>query len=671
MFLRIIKYFLIVVIFCFATCWLIDKAFPLDMSRLADNSTVIYANQIPIHVFHTQDEKLRILTQVNEVDPRYIQALLAREDQYFRLHPGINPFALVRAAYLWIRYGHIISGGSTITMQTARLLEPRPRKISSKIIECFRALQLEWHFSKNEILSIYMTLAPFGGNLEGVTAASFAYFKKSPLKLTADEIALLVALVQSPTLLRPDHHPKRAEFARNFILNLMEQKGLIENGQAQIQSQAQLPSIKTQLPREIPHLAWRLKKQHPHQKKIHTSINLEMQKKIEHLLQDYKSFLPVNANAAILIIDHIQNKPLVYLASRDFYNEEQHGFVDYICAYRSPGSTLKPFIYGFGFDMGLVKPDSYILDERRRFGAYSPRNFDKDIHGIVPIHEALRMSLNIPVVDILNQIGVLRFLGKLKEAGIEPQFPDSLEGPSLAVALGGMGMTLEQLVKLYAALPRGGEVMNLSYLQEDDVSIQSQILSKHASNQITNILTTTLDDEEHPIAMKTGTSYGHRDTLVIGYDQRFVVGIWIGLPNGSPMGPVSSRTLTVPLLTKIFKLLPNEQASPVQNINNPTMTLQNFSAALNYQDLYKNAPVISFPIHETVIELEKDENGLKPLPLTVTGGKRPYTWMINEAIFVTQCWQQKQFWTPQNKGFYTVSVIDADGKTASVQVEIQ
>lgn len=641
------------------------------MKRMADNSTVIYANQMPIHIFHTQDEKLRILTQIDEVDPRYIKTLLAREDRYFHLHPGINPFALVRAAYLWIRYGHIISGGSTITMQTARLLEPRPRKISSKIIECFRALQLEWHFSKSEILSIYMTLAPFGGNIEGVTAASFAYFKKSPLKLTADEIALLVALVQSPTLLRPDHHPKRAEFARNFILALMEQKGLIENGQAKIQSQAPLPSIKNQLPREIPHLAWRLKKQYPNQKKIHTSINLEMQKKIEHLLQDYKSFLPTNANAAILVIDHIQNKPLVYLASRDFYNQDQHGFVDYICASRSPGSTLKPFIYGLGFDMGIVKPDSYILDERKRFGAYSPRNFDKDIHGIVPIHEALRKSLNIPVVDILNQVGVLRFLGKLKEAGIEPQFPDSLEGPSLAVALGGMGMTLEQLVTLYAALARDGQVMNLSYLQKDDTSIQSQILSKHASKQVTNILTTTLDDEEHSIAMKTGTSYGHRDTLVIGYDRRFVVGIWIGLPNGSPMGPVSARTLTVPLLAKIFKLLPKEQLATTQNIISPSMTLQNFSAVSHPQDLYKDIPVISFPIHETVIELEKDEKDLKPIPLTVTGGKRPYTWIINDTLFATQCWQQKQFWTPQNKGFYRVSVIDANGKVASIQVEIQ
>ncbi|MFI4937473.1 MAG: penicillin-binding protein 1C [Candidatus Berkiellales bacterium] len=653
--------FLLVILF-----WLVDHIFPLNLKRFQDNSTVIYANLQPVHIFHTQDEKLRILTTVDEVDPKYLQTLIAREDRYFRYHPGINPAALLRAAYQRVRYGHIISGGSTITMQTARLLEPRPRRVLSKIIECFRALQLEWHYSKDEILSIYMTLAPFGGNIEGVNTASLAYFKKPPKRLAPSEIALLVALVQSPAMLRPDQHPNRAKEARYHLLKIMEKEGIIKSEEVSIQDQAPLPLVKIKPPREIPHLAWRLKKAYPLQSKIAVTIDIPLQQHVQQIIQNYHRAFPKDANAAVFILDHQTNKPVVYLASRDFYNQEQHGFVDYIQSVRSPGSTLKPFIYGLGFDLGLIKPDTFVVDERQRFGAYAPHNFDKELHGMVQVQEALRLSLNIPVIELLNKIGVIRFLGLLKEANVHPRFPASFEGPSLAVGLGGIGMQLEQLVMLYSALPRHGQILPISYLESDELANPTTLLSARSSQMLTNILAYSLEDDGRTISFKTGTSYGHRDALMIGYNQRYVVGIWTGMPNGEPMGPISARDLLLPLLAKIFKILPEAPLIMIPPNEVPAIALK-----VNTQPLAQNEPRLMFPINDTVLVLEYENENLKSIPLTVKGGTRPYTWLVDNQIIVQNSWQQQQFWVPPNSGFYTIAVMDVNGKVDRAKIEIQ
>ena len=649
---------------------LVDSIYPLNTKRFDDVSTLIYAQNTPIHIFHSQDEKLRIRTTVEEVDPLYLKTLLEREDKYFFSHPGINPFALLRATYQRIRYGHVISGGSTISMQTARLLEPRDRKIISKLIECFRALQLEWHFSKKEILNIYMTLAPFGGNIEGVHAATMAYFQKSAKQLSPSEIALLVALVQSPTRLHPIHYPERAYLARNTLLAFMAKKHLIDEEKIKIYTLADLPSNKRKFPREIPHLAWRLKKQYPNDIKIHTTIDLNLQKKVEFLLSRYQRSLPSQSNTAIFIVEHRKNKPIVYIASRDFYNENNHGFVDYICAFRSPGSTLKPFIFGLGFDLGMIKPESYLLDERRRFGAYYPRNFDKNIQGVVKAEEALALSLNIPVVDLLNRIGVMRFLSLLKEAGVTPQLPRSFESPSLAIALGGLGLSLEQLVSLYSALARDGKVMPLSYLDTEISKAEHSLFSEHAAKQVTNILKVDLESNRH-FSLKTGTSYGYRDTWVIAYDQQYVIGIWTGIPDGSPMSPLLARDLVVPLFQKIVAVLPEKEIPVLQKFPPATMTLKKSSQNISDQkSVHKIVPTLIFPVDDTVVELEKQTSQYKPIPLHVTGGKRPYTWLIDGKPLYIGTWKQKEFWMPEKNGYYTITLIDANGQTAKANIEL-
>ncbi|MBS0288688.1 MAG: penicillin-binding protein 1C [Proteobacteria bacterium] len=639
-----------------------DWFYPLNLTRYQDISVVITANQQPAHIFLTKDQKWRILTQAQELPSLYTQTLIEKEDKYYRKHFGINPIALGRAFLQWIRYGHIVSGGSTLTMQTARLLEPRSRTLLSKLIECFRALQLEWHYSKNEILNIYLTLAPLGSNIEGINAGALSYFNKSSSQLVPAEIALLVAMVQSPSRLQPNLYPDSAFKARNKVLSFMASQGLITKEQAKINMLLPIPTQKIKFPREIPHLAWRLKKQFP-STKISTTIDLNLQKQIEFMLQRYQPLLPQGANAAILVVDHLQNKPLVYIGSHDFFSEENHGYVDYIDAYRSPGSTLKPFIYALGFDLGLLTPGTYLLDERQRFGAYYPQNFDKQSYGVVSTQEALVRSLNIPVVSLLNQIGVIRFLGLLKEAEITPQFPASFDSPSLAVALGGVGLTLEQLVKLYAILARHGCDMPLSYLESNVMPSSTQVLSIKSSKEITDILKIRLEGNRQ-ISLKTGTSYGHRDALVVGYNHRYVVGVWIGKPDGSSMDGVWASNVSVPLLKKVFNLLAQDASFSPNDL--PALVLKNEPKTT----IFKSAPSFLFPVNDTIIELEKEGEHFKSIPLSITGGKRPYTLLIDDKPFQDVFWQ-KPFWTPPSPGFYTLTVVDALGQVDKINIELR
>lgn len=641
----------------------LDKVYPLNLSRYQDVSTLVYGeNKTLLHVFLTKDDKYRIKTQQREVSTLYIKTLLAREDKFYPYHFGINPLSILRASTQIVTQGKVVSGGSTLTMQTARLLEPRPRKISSKLIECFRAMQLEWHFSKAEILNIYLTLAPFGGNIEGVKAAALSYFNKSPKMLSPPEVALLVAMVQSPNALRPDLNQERARHTRNGILQLMAKQELITLKEARLHQAAPLPQKLRKFPKEIPHLAWRLKQDYPWQNEITSTINLNEQKKIEKLLKSYQPFLPQKANVAILILDHVQNKPLVYVASRDYLEVSHHGFIDYIQAIRSPGSTLKPFIYGIAFDLGILQPETYLLDKRRRFGSYHPRNFDKDLHGMVRAKEALVSSLNIPAVSTLNEIGVIRFLSLLKEIGVNPKMPKDMDAPGLSCALGGLGLTLEQLVLLYSGLGNSGKVKHFSYIETKNLQKESYLLSSRAACQVMDILTTD-NSAGRVFSLKTGTSYGHRDALAIGFDKQYVVGVWIGCANGSPMRGATGAGLAVPLLHKIYQILPPpKQPFLFAKLSvSESVAFKNLSHERGQQ---QERLSLQFPIDKTVIPLAKEG-----IPCSVRGGNKPYHWLINgKPVF--QSWQQRYLWQPERSGFYTFTVIDAQGQSVNAHIEI-
>lgn len=661
----------------------LDLLFPPKLSRYKDTSVIVLGDDKSLlHVFQTLDEKWRVKTDFTEVDPCYIEFLIAREDQRFWYHCGVDPLAIIRAAFQMIQTQKVISGGSTLTMQTARLLEPRPRTITSKLIEVIRALQLEFHFNKRQILSMYLTLAPFGGNIEGIKAASLAYFQHLPKFFSPGEAALLVALPQSPSKLRPHIFPERALNARDRILNSMRKRNVLSAEEFKMAITEALPQQRLEFPRLVPHLSWRLRQAYPGLNTHQTTILKEIQLVTENVIKSTIASLPQKANIAVLVVDHHENKVRAYVGSREFFDEKRDGQVDFICACRSPGSTLKPFIYGLAFEEGLVSPNSLILDDRVRFGVYSPGNFDKEFHGMVTVREALQLSLNVPAVSILNQLGPLRFLGTLKAVGVDAKFNDKTTKPTLAIALGGIGMTLEQLVMLYGGLARGGIVKSIHYNICDKDIVGYSLLSERASDQITQILKHEHRGPpgfQHPvnIAFKTGTSYGHRDAWALGYSKDFTVGIWIGHPDGSSMGQGTGQSLAVPILEKIFQLLPenhhrNSKIHQTIKSAQSHLKLRSNKYASSQKEILRvqNLPQLLFPINETTIEREKTSQGYKMLPFKVSGGTRPYTWLINGRPG-TRSWQHRYDWLPGEPGFYTITVLDAEGKAASSHIELR
>ncbi|MBL0941286.1 MAG: penicillin-binding protein 1C, partial [Alphaproteobacteria bacterium] len=466
------------------------------------------------------------------------------------------------------------------------------------------------------------------------------------------------------------------------ILNSMLSRNILGPEEFKIAITEALPQQRAEFSRLVPHLSWRLRRAYPGLVTHHTTIEREIQLITENVVKSTIASLPQKANIAVLVVDHHENKVRAYVGSREFFDEKRDGQVDFICAYRSPGSTLKPFIYGLAFEDGLVSPNSLILDDRMRFGVYAPGNFDKEFHGMVTVREALQLSLNIPAVSILNQLGPLRFFGKLKAVGVDAKFNDKATKPTLAIALGGLGMTLEQLVMLYGGLARGGIVKPIHYNIFDKDIASYPLLSERAAEQITQILK---HEDRGPagfqrtvnIAFKTGTSYGHRDAWALGYSKDFTVGIWIGHPDGSSMGQETGLSLAVPILQKIFQLLPENQPrnSKIQQTiksHQSYLKLRSNKYASSQKEILRiqNLPQLLFPVHETIIEREKMAQGYKMLPFKVSGGTRPYTWMINGRPG-TRSWQHRYDWLPGTPGFYTITVLDAEGKAASANIELR
>lgn len=658
----------------------VDYFFPVDTSRFQDISIVVAAEDKPLaHVFQTKDEKWRLGTSLKDVDSCFIKQILYREDRYFWLHNGINPFSLLRATSQWLINGKVISGGSTLTMQVARLLEPRPRTLSSKFIEIFRSFQLEWHFTKSQLLQMYLTLAPYGGNIEGIQAASWRYFGKSAQHLSPSEAALLIALPQAPR--RYYHHSftLSALQARNRILVQLHEAGFFDKATLMAAQDEPLPGQRFALPRYLPHLAYRLKRLLPQQKKIETTVQISLQNKIQHLASQALNIYPSGVNIAVLVVHHPTHNVLAYLGSVDFFSVPRQGQIDYIRALRSPGSTLKPFIYGLGFEEGIIHPDTLVRDDEKTYGNYKPSNFDKEFHGMVTIENALLLSLNIPVVTTLQSLGPLKFLGILEEVGITPVFPDPLKPPGLSLALGGVGMTLEQLTVLYQSLADRGEIASLRFTHNQPKGEAYQLFLPQTAALLTQILQKSSeiegDSSLSSISFKTGTSYGHRDAWVVGYNASHVVGIWIGRPDGAPFGTGTGASLAVPLMKQIFQILPAPRFSrkdlfPVKNASFQIREVQK----VGFRDPAVSSQAVPlqllFPIHDTTIEAFAGNSSFGSVSLQAVGGKRPYTWVINQVPYACQVWRPKTVWTPSQKGFYTITLLDAQGQSKSAHVEI-
>ncbi|WP_328590697.1 MULTISPECIES: penicillin-binding protein 1C [Pseudoxanthomonas] len=543
----------------------LDFAFPPPLPKARETSTLVVARDgTPLRAFADRDGVWRYPASPEGVSPLYLQALLTYEDRWFWRHPGVNPWALLRAGGQMLRRGRIVSGGSTLTMQVARILDPHTRTPWGKAKQLLRALQLEAHLSKRQILDLYLERAPFGGTIEGVEAASWAYLGKPAARLSHAEAALLAVLPQSPSRLRPDRNPQAARVARDKVLARMVALGVWT--QAQVDDARIEPVVARALqpPLSAALLAERLHQQQPRAARIVSTLDADLQRTLEQRVTAYFSNLPERTSAALLVVDNTTMEARAYVGSVQFGDARRLGHVDMVQAWRSPGSTLKPFLYGLALDDGLIHSETLLIDAPQGFGGYRPGNFDAAFNGPVGAAEALRLSLNVPAVDVLDHVGPARFAARLANGGIALRFPRGT-APNLAMILGGTGARLEDLVGAFAAFNRDGLAGRVRYRPEDPVS-DRRLLSPGAAWIIRQVLQDnprpgesvgTFDTGGRPrVAWKTGTSYGYRDAWAIGGTRRYTVGVWVGRPDGTPLPGQYGAVTALPLMFEVIDSLP-------------------------------------------------------------------------------------------------------------------
>ena len=394
--------------------------------------------------------------RAKDVDPRFFALLKAYEDRRFDRHHGVDFAALLRASWQFARTRHVVSGGSTLTMQAARLLEPRPeRDLFAKARQILRAFQLEARFSKSQILDIYLALAPYGGNLEGLRAASLAYFGKEPRRLSTAEAALLVAIPQAPEARRPDRHAKAARAARDRVIDRAVAAGALSASEAARAKAEPPPLARKPFPVLAPHVTEALARAHPERKVLHLSLDAALQASLEKLARDRAERLGPKLSMAILVIDNKSGALRAHVGAADYFSKDRAGAIDMTEALRSPGSTLKPFIYAMAFGDGLAHPETLLDDAPTRYGAWKPTNFDDSFHGAVTAREALQLSLNLPATQVLDAVGPARFVARMRGAGLPLILPKDSDA-GLAIGLGGVGVRLRDLARAYAGFPRGG-----------------------------------------------------------------------------------------------------------------------------------------------------------------------------------------------------------------------
>lgn len=549
-------------VFPFLIFLLSDLLFPLK-TNINFSTVIVSSDGSILYCFLNNDQKWRIKTELNEITPLLKKTIIEKEDKYFRYHPGINIIAVSRALFKNITGGKVTSGASTITMQVARMLEPKERNYCNKLVEMFRALQLEWHFSKNEILQMYLNLVPYGGNIEGVKTASVFYFQQEPEKLSPGQVVTLAIIPNDPNALRMGQNNSFIMQKRNFWLKYFEKSGIFEPEKVRDALNEPLDAYRHNAPKNAPHISLYLKKNNPGADYIRTWINSEMQLKTEQLISNYiKALKSMNiTNAAAIILDNKKKSVVTYVGSADFYDQENQGQVDGIRAIRSPGSTLKPFLYALAADQGLITPKLVIADVPINYNGYMPENYDGTFHGFVTIEKALALSLNVPAVKILDQYGKDRFLDKLGKAGFKT-IRKRQKNIGYSVILGGCGVTLHELTSLFSAFANNGVRSPARMTKDENMIKPDTLFSNEASYMITQILCelkrpdlpNKFENTYHlpKIAWKTGTSYGRKDAWAIGYNHNFTVGVWVGNFDGTGVAELSGAEYAVPLLFDIF-----------------------------------------------------------------------------------------------------------------------
>ncbi len=673
---------------------------PPPLNTIAEVSkTVIDRNGRLLRAYTTTDGRWRLPVTHKDVDSKYLKLLFAFEDRRYWQHGGVDPWAILRAAQQFFTNGRIVSGASTITMQVARLVDRKhERTAGGKFRQIARAWQLEDKLSKSEILDLYLRLAPFGGNIEGARAASLAYFGKEPKHLSVGQAALLVALPQSPERRRPDRHTAAARKARAHVLATAVAAGAITKAEARRARSESVPNRRLQFPKFSAHLADAELAARPALAQHRLTIDRNAQAQLEQLVKQHTTALGSKLSAAIVAIDHTIGEVIALVGSADYLDASRLGAIDMTQAVRSPGSTLKPLIYGLGFEAGLIHPETLIEDRPTRFGHYAPKNFDKGYSGTITIRHALAQSLNIPAVKVLHAVGPAKLVARLRRFETTAALPADTE-PSLAVGLGGIGLKLVDLAKLYAGLARGGEGITLTH-RFDEVAkrfltgavakdaLQKRLLSPVAAGYITDIL----KDAPPPpnakpgqIAYKTGTSYGYRDALAIGFDGRHTIAVWVGRADGSSTPGLLGRTAAAPILFDAFARISSKR-SPLPtppraalmvsgtDLPPPLKRFRGDVLATSIRGPFLETPVsISFPPDRSQLarNIDIESEAPEPVLLRAEGGSLPLTWLVNGAPINSAPHNRHVVWKPAGSGFVKLTVIDAKGHVDRVTVRLQ
>jgi penicillin-binding protein 1C len=666
--------------------WVVSLG-PLPLREAQQVSqTVVDRNGRLLRAYAMADGRWRLPVDAKaNVDPTYLKLLFAYEDKRFYSHGGVDPLALGRAAIQLVTRGHIVSGGSTITMQLARLMEPRhERSVYAKLHQMVRAVEIERELGKDQILNLYLALAPYGGNLEGIRSASIAYFGKEPKRLTLAESALLVALPQSPENRRLDRHPEEAQIARDRVLDRMVEDGTISNEDAVAAKAVPVPRMRKSIPILAPHSADRAVATFRNLPVISLTLDSNLQKNLEALARDRATSLGPNISVGIVAVDNESGDVLARVGSPDYFDDRRAGQVDMTRAVRSPGSTLKPFIYGLAFEDGFVHPESLIDDRPTRFGEYAPQDFDMTFQGTVPVRKALQLSLNVPAVELLDRVGASRLSSRLRQAGGNLVLPRD-EVPGLAMGLGGVGITLQDLVQLYAGIARLGTTKPLrEFMDASEARDPLRLMDQVAAWQVGNVLMGTPPPEnapQHRIAFKTGTSYGYRDAWSVGFDGRMTIGVWVGRPDGAPVPGLVGRTAAAPILFDAFART-GKLPAPLPKAPKGVLIASNAKLPLPLRRFRpsgelvrtgsEQAPHIQFPLNGSRIDASGSDGAqFSAMPVKVAGGVLPMTMMVNGIAAGEIDSRRQRLVDPPGPGFVRLTVIDATGAADTVVVRIQ
>ncbi len=657
----------------------LDVLFPPPLPAppgVALSPVVVDRTGRPLRAFPLTDGRWRLPVTLAEVDPAFLRALLEIEDRRFFSHPGVDARAVLRALRDALATGRIGSGASTLTMQTARLLEPRPRRTpGAKLVEMLRALQLERRLDKQEILTLYLTLAPYGGNLEGLRAGSWAWFGREPRELAPEQLALLLALPQAPEARRPDRHPEAAAQARARILRRLVTAGLLD-GQRAAEAAAEAVPRRQSFPAHAWHASERALAEAGQTPTVRSTLDLPLQAAVEDKVRARAVAEGPGVQAAALVV--ALDGRAVVAGAGSAGRDRSGGWLDLTARHRSPGSVLKPLIYALALEDGRVSAGTRIDELPRQFSGYAPGNFDGRFRGETTVATALQQSLNLPAVQLLAAVGPARYAAALALAGTPVELPPGgADEAGLALALGGLGITVADVAALYAGLGAGGNVQPLAWTEAGAARNRSvmgtRLVSAGAAGQVLDILRDAppppgrlpvrLLSHAPAVAAKTGTSWGFRDAWAAGVVDGYAVVVWVGRPDGAPRPGATGQRAALPLLFDLAELLAQApaglRAQRAGTTTAPRHALARFASA-------PPGPDISFPPQGAELWVTDFAQGFVP----AATGAPPLQWYY-EGRPLPEDGVGQPLWLPETAGFHELVVVDGAGRSARVQVRLR